>query len=372
MAIASTALAVPGTLAQLYGIWVLGWIVGLVQLVLTIALTGLRAFVRRNLALYPATFKVTDTQELASLVISITEAGEALKQGSNGIRKWIGEAGNVSATAFRWGPVTGRLPLNKPFQMTPFQITLCIIQPRVNSPPRSAIRQKAEDSNISADGPLLEVERFVCAANDMPHLMRPEVEAAAQQLRDAIEGVAELLRSGKHEDVRWRANPIFGTHSDLYEKDCTGNSLEWEVLLAHGKTPPKKHLEMKPLAFYLRLEFGATGMNMGRRDWAFRCLENLCATLSLWLSRLDTRLGSQWRLFNDNYLYNPQFFVRVAAGPFPNPRHYEAAEFNTERWIGRKMYLVRCDSGKDSDSEDWGDSGAESVLFGMHLTYPVK
>lgn len=36
------------------------------------------------------------------------------------------------------------------------------------------------------------------------------------------------------------------------------------------------------------------------------------------------------------------------------------------------MYLVRCDSGKDSDSEDWGDSGAESVLFGMHLTYPVK
>jgi hypothetical protein len=33
---------------------------------------------------------------------------------------------------------------------------------------------------------------------------------------------------------------------------------------------------------------------------------------------------------------------------------------------------VGCDRGKDSDSEDWEHRGFESVLFGMHLTYPVK
>jgi hypothetical protein len=367
MAIASTALAVPGTLAQLYGIWVLGWIVGLVQLVLTIALTGLRAFVRRNLALYPATFRVTDTQELASLVISITEAGEALKQGSHGIKKWIEETKNAPAAAFRWGLVTGRLP-DKP--CNPVR---SIIQPRVKTPQGGSIRQKAKDSDIEASGPLLEVERFIFAAHYMPHLVRPEVEAAAKQLGDAIEGVAELLRSGKHADVHWRASPTFGTHSDLYEEDPNGNILEWEVLLAHGKTPPKKDLEMKPLAFDLRLESGVTGLNMARRDWAFQRPEELCATISLWLSRLDTRLGSQWRLFNDNYLYKPQFFARVAAaGRFPTPRHHEAPEYTLERWIGRKLYVVGCDRGKDSDSEDWEHRGFESVLFGMHLTYPVK
>ncbi|KAH6632623.1 hypothetical protein F5144DRAFT_650891, partial [Chaetomium tenue] len=62
---------VPGAILQPFGTWTLRWKAGVAQVVAMAVMTIVRAISRGYLAQIPANYEVTDTQELASLVISI-------------------------------------------------------------------------------------------------------------------------------------------------------------------------------------------------------------------------------------------------------------------------------------------------------------
>jgi hypothetical protein len=303
VAMALAVLAAPGSLLQLYAICALRWEVAVIQVVAVFLVTVLRAIARRDLVLDPPNFKVTDTQELASLVISISAAKSNSLQSSDGIKKWAQEMQNTSATGYRWELVTSQLcPSRQGGRVEATVKTIANSQASV--PSWSSIQWVEKPPRTMPVGPLVEVERFNSAAKEVPHLVRPDVITVADNLVKALEGVAEILSTEGPAYVCWRAHPIFGVGSTNYFK--------WKIQLAHGEADQEGAIKLEPLAFYFKRVRRGVGTDLAQYDWVLQNPTWLRAVLSLWLSRLGgTRPGSDRRAFKDEDLYKPQECCRI-------------------------------------------------------------
>lgn len=403
-------LAVPGAILQPFGAWALRWKIGTVQFAVLVAMTIVRSFSRRYLAQTPPNYELTDTQELASLVISISASGQFPLQSPRGMEEWLNKSKGAptrgfrrrvtdwlhtwcsapnkdspdtvaqqraeasqkisirhkgtkeaSAMGFQWGVVTGRVRPPPPRERRGI-----IAQPQMSNPLKSSIGQKVQYNKAKAVGPRVEVERFTSAAREMPHLLRAEVHTGVRQLADALERIVGLLRAA---DVDWKGDPIFGKRSELDEQNPDDSKdLEWKIPLAHGNESgesPHKVLEMKSLALYLTLLPEGMGESPERYDWVLDDPHQLSAVLSLWLSRLG---ASRSRLSQDDDLYKRQNLWRIVG--VGSSSDSESTRATLRKWTGRRVYLL--EKGPETLVDGRGEPTDPAICFGMHLTYPPE
>ena len=349
----------------------------MIQLGVTVAMTFIRAYARRGLALNPPNFEIMRTHEMAWLALGVSEvcrgqgdsaAAQTITNSSTGDsikwnQKWEEYSASTNTSSpLRWEVATGA-PEMPMFRILPDYI----LRPRLFQLPRlakplttsiSRVLRTPDGAGMSADMMAFAgVAGCISDATSLP----PGVGVKVDQLERSIKGVIDLLTTAGN--VAWKDEPIFGGENASRRYPVT-----WEFSIIYGRHSRNsldletRKLDLDVLADEKRDSMLAQAKVMPR-TWLGTSF-GLQSILCFWLRTLALKDPCTAMHSENGGFYATRPFFRIV-GPA------DSSEV-LSKWMGGRIGDLRMTTKEDVWESYLAVQGPDSPCFGMHFTHLSK
>lgn len=246
----------------------------------------------------------------------------------------------------------------------------------LTSPLSTSIRRKDEDEPVVPAGSReleLPLDVFMDVKLLVPRLFSPWVEGKANQVLEAVSGVATLLMTT--ENVAWKGRSVFAGPPDsarlTNQAPTTLAEIIWDVPVFHQHVLALGRTSVHPLG--IRLSLTTMSRQHPSLAWGFLTHGDAGAILSLWLHTLAARHAARTAAETPNSNTTSSVlrqFWRVVGSSLGHDGQSGCDAEVLRRWIGTKVVAaVMKPSGELSPLERVGHGCPESLCFGMSLSH---